>query len=249
MMHRLVHSLAYLVLFGSTFSTFANELLPRHHAPFTANCSCPASVQSTVTVTVSACVSGSPEITAFPHGPSNPIAPEYQSCFDRNSHSFKYSYSDNGYHFGAVGGSENNGEPYTKSPESTTASDAAQVTGPASSLYSIPKGLSASFTSISQTKKAPYAAKDNSSSTSLSYPTASRESTSKANSTTSALPTNPITVSTNTTNVTCQPTLLLGGASEYSFNKKNQPFSVSIKGCSKFDVATTTAFANFAPVR
>ena len=249
-MHRLVHSLAYLILFCSTFSTFANELLPRNGAPFTANCSCPASVQSTVTVTVSACVPGSPVITAFPHEPSNPIPipPEYQSCFDRNSHSFKYSYSDNGYHFGAIGGSKNNGEPYTKSPESATASDAAHVTGLASSLYSTPKGLSASFTSTSQTIKAPYSVKYNSSSTSLSYPTASN-STSKANSTASALPTNPVTVSTNTTNGTCQPTLLLDGASEYTFNQKDQPFSVSIKGCSKFDVATTTAFANYAPVR
>ncbi|KAL5319819.1 hypothetical protein ACEPPN_012877 [Leptodophora sp. 'Broadleaf-Isolate-01'] len=45
----------------------------------------------------------------------------------------------------------------------------------------------------------------------------------------------------------CQPSFVLEGASEVTFNKKSAPFSVKLT-CSSLDITTFSAFANFEPV-
>ncbi|KAF2478358.1 uncharacterized protein BDR25DRAFT_251125 [Lindgomyces ingoldianus] len=60
--------------------------------------------------------------------------------------------------------------------------------------------------------------------------------------------TGPPKNSTNPTPAPCEPKIQLKGVSEYTFNKKNSPFSIDIVSCSKFNQNQTAAFANFEPV-
>jgi hypothetical protein len=58
-------------------------------------------------------------------------------------------------------------------------------------------------------------------------------------------------VSKNTTVPTplpCVAGVELEGVSEYGYNKKNSPFSVKVTSCSKFQVNSTTAFANLRAI-
>ncbi|KAL9039043.1 MAG: hypothetical protein Q9214_005036, partial [Letrouitia sp. 1 TL-2023] len=92
-----------------------------------------------------------------------------------------------------------------------------------------------------QTTNAPHNTHYNSSSVIPSYSPTSNNSYSDVTPTSSILP-------ENSTIPNCEPELRLDGDSESGFNGKIVPFSLKIIGCSKFEVANTTAFANFAPV-
>ena len=104
-----------------------------------------------------------------------------------------------------------------------------------------PKASSPSSASYHQTTKVSYPVPYNNVSASHHYGSISNVSCSHPTST----PLPP----TNSTGLDCQPEFQLNGAFENVFNKKGVPFTVEIRNCSKLDVAKTTAFANFVPVR
>jgi hypothetical protein len=60
-----------------------------------------------------------------------------------------------------------------------------------------------------------------------------------------------VSASKNTTIPTpppCTPGIELDGVSESAYNAKNTPFSIRLTSCAKFQVNTTTAFANFIAI-
>src|SRR5947207_7444004 len=99
-MRSFAQSLVVLIFSLLTFSIYADEISPRYD--------CPAPERVTVTVTAPASGYSNPANTAPQQYPkpdpvsSKPdsIPSEYKSCFDRNRHSFTYSYDHGGYHFG-----------------------------------------------------------------------------------------------------------------------------------------------------
>lgn len=266
-MRSFTQSLVILIFSLLTFSTYADELSPRYNVPRGNHCPAPEQVTVTVTATVTALVSayGNPaneqysELASVPSDKPFSIPEEYKTCFDRNRHSFAYSYHHGGYHFGVVEGGLKTGESNTKG-----SSTSAYITKSSSSLTTS-KASSISYISYYQTTKVSSTAHYNSTSTNPYNGATSNTSYSNTILTSSVLPTAPYNgttsntpnsnttstssvLPTNSTVPSCQPDLQLDGASEYGFNKKSGAFSVKIVSCSKFDVASTTAFANFAPV-
>ena len=275
-MSSLSQSLIVLLFSFSTLSTYANRLSPTSN--LTPTGSCPNLEPVTVTVTVIAPASGydSPasnvlksfaDHTTISHN-LHRILSKYESCFDRNIHSYEYSYHHDEFHFSPPGSTSNAERPNTKaswiedSPKSALATSSVAIShtsiistkaSPVASLNNISSPYYSSYnnvqsngtrilhTSYQPTAKTASTTHPNSNRTSSFYTAGTSSAYANATSTLTALP-------TKSANPDCQPTLQLDGASEYGFNKKSAAFSVHIVDCSKFDVSNTTAFANFAPV-
>jgi hypothetical protein len=241
-MRSFAQSLVVLIFSVLTFSTYADEISPRYNVPRLNDC--PAPERVTVTVTAPASGYSNPANTIPRQYPEpapvsskpNSIPSGYKSCFDRNRHSFTYSYNHGGYHFGVMEGGPKTGEPNTKGswPDKPSSSGS-----PATSKAS-------SGTTLAT--KVSFTAHYNSTSTSSYYGTTSNTPYYNTTSTPSQTTSTSSVLLTNSTVPSCQPDLQLDGVSEYGFNEKSVAFSVKIVSCSKFDVANTTAFANFAPV-
>ena len=233
-----------LMFLQSVFS-YTEELSPRNGVDYVHDCPVPA--RATVTVYVTASEYSNPAATVLQNYPKHASPPdgldsnpEYKSCFDRNSHALTYSYDNGGYHFGVAGGGVRTKESNTKALTQDGLSSLAYITVHSTSPTPT-KTSSMLYTSYYQTTKVTNTSHYNATSSSLPYGTISNTTYSNTTSTSSLLP-------TNSSAPDCQPILQLDGASEYSFNKKNTEFFVVITGCSKFDVANTTAFANMAEV-
>ena len=129
------------------------------------------------------------------------------------------------------------------SPKASSVANPSNTSSPYHGSYNTvhSNGTPILHTSYHPTAKTASTAHPNSNGTSSFYTIGTSSVYANATSTSTALP-------TKSANPGCQPTLQLDGASEYGFNKKSAAFSVKIVDCSKFDVSSTTAFANFAPV-
>lgn len=233
-MRSYTQSLVILIFCLLTFSAYADELSRRYKVPHVKNCPVPEQVTVTVTVIAPASEYIKPSNKALQKYPESapvfsnkkPIPSEYKSCYDRNHHHFNYSYHHGEYHFGVVEGGPKTGEPNAKGSPTSGYISKSLITS---------KGSPTSYIPYYPAKNASSTAQHNSASA-IHY----NNSASNTN-TTSGLP-------KNSTVPGCLPDLQLDGAAEYGFNKRSVPFSVKIINCSKFDIATTTAFANFAPV-
>ena len=252
-MRSFTQSLVVLVFSLLTLLAYTEELSPPYKAPLVNDYPLPkrATVPKT---TLSSKSSSSAESTPQRHakptsGSKKPPVPlEYKSCFDRNRHSYTYSYDHGEYHFSGHGPGSKTGKSYnTKTSSTFKVSSTSQTSSSYKGHFTSKKSSTpkSSFTSK------PTITSTTSSSSFLSSSSSSPNTTSitlSTNTTSTSSPTTSSTLPANTTVPDCEPELQLNGVSEYGFNKKGVACSVMIVSCSKFDVANTTAFSNFALV-